>query len=93
MKAYNKIKNQINYKEPTLPLVQKHKKRQPKNIGNIPNVSNVTLFDDYVYIKKKPCMSHLKPILVAMSRKLGVAEKGKKTILCDRMRTALRSDD
>lgn len=93
MKAYDKIKNKITYKEPVVPLVQKHKKRKPKNIGDIPNVSNVTLFDDNLYIKKKPCMSHLKPILVAMSRKLGVAEKGKKTILCDRMRTALRSDD
>ena len=91
MEAYDKIKPDIKFFIPDKQSLFVSVPKKRKNIS-VPKFNNVNIksnSESIILINGKPCKSYPKPFLKALAKKRGVAFKGLKEQLCERIRGTL----
>lgn len=91
MDTFNKIKTDVKFFIPNKESLYVSQPKKKKNIS-VPKVNNINIKannDSVILIDGKPCKSYPKPFLKMLAKQRGVAFKGLKQQLCERIRETL----
>ena len=89
LKSFKKHRNQIKIRFPVkVELKRPYKSKKIMSVPKIKNM-NIRLNNEFLLIDGKPCITYPKPFLKELAKVHGVATKGKKPIICERIASIL----